>query len=53
MHLEKEHFMNSLNPFVPSVSLIKVPTRDQREWFRKAVYWALAAQLNIPYGLTA
>jgi len=36
--------MNSLNPFVPCVSLIKVPTRDQREWVRKAVFWALAAQ---------
>jgi hypothetical protein len=44
MRLAKEHFMNSLNPFVPSVSLIKVPTRDQREWVRKAVFWALAAQ---------
>ena len=37
--------MNSLNPFVPSISLIKVPSRDQREWFRKVVFGGLTAQL--------
>ena len=37
--------MNSLNPFVPSITLIKVPRRDQRERFRKVVFGVLAAQL--------
>lgn len=37
--------MNSLNPFVPSVILIRVPRRDQRERFRKVVFGVLAAQL--------
>jgi LysM repeat protein len=45
MQAEKEHFMNSLNPFVPSITLIKVPRRDQRERFRKVVFGVLAAQL--------
>ena len=37
--------MNTLNPFVPSISLIKVPSRDQRKWVRKVVFGVLAAQL--------
>ena len=37
--------MNSLNPFVPSITLIKAPRRDQRERFRKVVFGVLAAQL--------
>jgi LysM repeat protein len=45
MHRERERFMNTLNPFVPSISLIKVPSRDQRSWFRKVVFGVLAAQL--------
>ena len=43
--------MNSLNPFVPSISLIKVPSRDQRKWFRKVVFSILAAQLVLILGL--
>ena len=45
MRLEREDFMKSLNPFVPSVPLIKVPTRNQREWFRKAVFGVLAVHV--------
>jgi len=45
MPITKLRFMNSLNPFVPTVSLITVPARDHKEWFRKAVFGVLAAQL--------
>jgi LysM repeat protein len=51
MRREEKHFMKTLNPFVPSVSFIKVPTRDQRQWFRKVVFGVLAAQLVLILGL--
>lgn len=37
--------MKACNPFVPTVPLITVPSRDHREKFRRVIYWVLGGQV--------
>jgi nucleoid-associated protein YgaU len=43
--------VKTLNPFVPTVPLISVPSRSRRERFKKVVFLVLAAHMALLLGL--